>query len=448
MECLACKTTNNDDALFCKHCGKRLDGKQSCPSCGADNDFDALFCNKCGAPMMDTVKKRRPTASSDGEVTLDSVAGAQPSSWKRVLEIIGWVFAMIGLFFSVLFTFFIGMGAKVTGRVDGVSASASVKYNIYYFFSDAYQQVSTDVTRLSEYEFIVSYFPAIIGTIVAVGVIVSVITLASISVVRFVKYVRGKSERDFAKFTVATYLVFLIGAVVLLGLQYVSAYISSSSGTYNVVMEIDSATKAGVIIGGISLFAFVALRFAVNGRKILQKENVLKLIFCAVAIVVCGVLLGILPQGAITIKEVSESYYTGTYTEKTSYSVFYLVSLYMLGSSNTVPTDAVFISVFALLAQVVMVVLVAVTLLNQLVNILGAKTKNPLALSIPTFVFAIGYLGLVVGLKGIMFQDISDGISINTAIPIVILIFAALNFASSIVQVVLCKSQKQTEITE
>ena len=448
MDCLVCGTTNADDALYCKHCGKRLDGKQNCPSCGADNDIDALFCNKCGTLLTDTVNKRHPTATSSGEVTLESVASSQPTNWKRVLEIIGWAFAMTGLFFSVLFTFFIGMGAKVTGRVDGVSASANLNYNIYYFFSDAYQNISTDITNLTEYEFIAIYFPRIIGTVVAAGVIVSVITLASISVVRFVKYVRGKSERDFAKLTIATYLVFLIGNVVLLGLQYVSAYSSSLNGTYNLVMEIDSAVKAGVIIGGISLFTFVALRFVVNGKETLQKENVLKLIFGAVAIVICGVLLGILPQGAITIKEVSESNYYGTSIEKISYSVSLLTSMYISGSLNAVSTDVVFISIFALLMQVVMVVLVAFTLLTQLVNILGVKTKNPLALSIPTFILAICYLGLVVGLKGIMFQGVSNGASVSTTIPIVILVFAVLNFASSILQIVFCNSQKQTNITD
>lgn len=34
MNCQFCNAENVDDAVFCKECGKRIDGKTVCPACG------------------------------------------------------------------------------------------------------------------------------------------------------------------------------------------------------------------------------------------------------------------------------------------------------------------------------------------------------------------------------------------------------------------------------
>lgn len=48
MECKFCSTENSDNAVYCKNCGKRLDGKIVCPSCGKTTDAGA-YCEMCGA---------------------------------------------------------------------------------------------------------------------------------------------------------------------------------------------------------------------------------------------------------------------------------------------------------------------------------------------------------------------------------------------------------------
>lgn len=47
--CPFCGALNDNDAKYCKSCGKTLSAV--CPRCGATNDADAKFCNDCGSPL-------------------------------------------------------------------------------------------------------------------------------------------------------------------------------------------------------------------------------------------------------------------------------------------------------------------------------------------------------------------------------------------------------------
>jgi class 3 adenylate cyclase len=46
MICTACQSENSFDAIFCDHCGVRLEA--SCAECGEPNRGGATFCKKCG----------------------------------------------------------------------------------------------------------------------------------------------------------------------------------------------------------------------------------------------------------------------------------------------------------------------------------------------------------------------------------------------------------------
>ena len=49
MLCKNCNTENNSNAIFCKSCGARIDGKIICPTCNFANKETDTFCSKCGA---------------------------------------------------------------------------------------------------------------------------------------------------------------------------------------------------------------------------------------------------------------------------------------------------------------------------------------------------------------------------------------------------------------
>src|SRR5215467_9954644 len=46
MICTECQSENSFDAIFCDHCGARLE--TACPECGEPNRGGATFCKKCG----------------------------------------------------------------------------------------------------------------------------------------------------------------------------------------------------------------------------------------------------------------------------------------------------------------------------------------------------------------------------------------------------------------
>src|SRR5499433_549553 len=70
MICTECQSENSSDAIFCDHCGARLE--TACPECGEPNRGGATFCKKCGQ-RLDRVgavalKTEQKSAASDVRV--------------------------------------------------------------------------------------------------------------------------------------------------------------------------------------------------------------------------------------------------------------------------------------------------------------------------------------------------------------------------------------------
>lgn len=49
MQCNFCETENPETAVFCKKCGKRMDGMALCSACGKLTPADGEFCVNCGS---------------------------------------------------------------------------------------------------------------------------------------------------------------------------------------------------------------------------------------------------------------------------------------------------------------------------------------------------------------------------------------------------------------
>src|SRR5262245_8263652 len=65
MICRECQSENSSDAIFCDHCGVRLE--MACPECGEPNRGGATFCKKCGQRLDRGVapKTEQKSAASD-----------------------------------------------------------------------------------------------------------------------------------------------------------------------------------------------------------------------------------------------------------------------------------------------------------------------------------------------------------------------------------------------
>lgn len=64
MNCRYCNAENDEDAVYCINCGRKLDGKLICPSCGTENEGDAKFCKECGHNLAKSAPKTKSNSIS------------------------------------------------------------------------------------------------------------------------------------------------------------------------------------------------------------------------------------------------------------------------------------------------------------------------------------------------------------------------------------------------
>ena len=71
MQCPQCRYENLPDAVFCEHCGTKVD--HLCPQCRADNRVTSKFCRKCGAtltsqpPAPNSTPAEKPQAAQENQ---------------------------------------------------------------------------------------------------------------------------------------------------------------------------------------------------------------------------------------------------------------------------------------------------------------------------------------------------------------------------------------------
>ena len=443
MECKFCGAVNADDAIFCKQCGERFDGKKSCKACNAENDLDAKFCNKCGADFSTTVSSAAVKSDSK-EISL---VVAKPFNWKRFLEILGCISAMSGLFFAILFTFFIGLSVRAN------TAEANLSYllgnnagiNIFYFFLGAYKNLKVLVESLGYTDQVVAYYiPVVMGTILSAGIIITVLTLTILSIVRLVKYEKGQGNRDFATTTIVAILVYIVGSLTLLGIYHVAQKVTTDTSVITTSVVLNLPTVVGIILCGICLFIFVASRIALKEKEIVTKNQIVRIILGLISIVFLCVLAGFLPHGAIGISQKtsdgSEQYY---------FSFFEVLKVIIL-SSPSEHVGELIISAAAQFVQFCLMIMVVITLFNQLLNLYDKQGSNTLDISIPTVILGIIYFVLTIIFEG----EVENTLEIETSHyinAIIVLIFSVLYFVVCIVQTVLKRKQSlssQVQIVE
>ena len=148
MECMYCGTENPSGSLFCKKCGRRLDGMALCPSCGNLTPADGEFCVNCGsnrnAPVIPRPKPAEVNPAQLYSVRGDAVsarpvrekkahapaADVRPVSRREVIlgyaADAGAVFAAAGAGFSA-FTGSVFTGSVLTGSLFCTGASCNIR---------------------------------------------------------------------------------------------------------------------------------------------------------------------------------------------------------------------------------------------------------------------------------------------------------------------------------
>lgn len=309
MECKFCSTENSDNAVYCKNCGKRLDGKIVCPSCGKTTDAGA-YCEMCGARIDGKVVcecgaivegnyclqcgrpspkiKFKPADARQRAAAYAAVDGDFVALWQKALKIVSASAAMLGVLMAFIFVFMIGVKADLKGKAPSeISAlfDLNLSEKIWYYFGDAYSEIQDSLLSMTAYsgQYATSlYISAVFGTIIASLTLIGVCVGAVITTVSFVKHFTEKKEFNFkaAVFTIGAYLA---GSMAMLALEYVKVaakgYTSSGSATtinckFGAVF--DGATAFGVWFSVACILAAYLCAVASDGKKNFSAEVIVK----------------------------------------------------------------------------------------------------------------------------------------------------------------------------
>ncbi len=153
--CNNCRAENESNAVFCKQCGKRLDGKVICSACGKLNPGDAAFCQNCGACLTDVVSDNTDCADGTKQILMKSVpaekrdaehAGLYSSfsekrdfakDIKKIFCVTSGYCLFAGVVFALVFVFLMGFQVRasvgdLTTELGSLGFSQG-EYDILYF---------------------------------------------------------------------------------------------------------------------------------------------------------------------------------------------------------------------------------------------------------------------------------------------------------------------------
>lgn len=426
--CPSCGQKNEEDAVFCTQCGKRLDGATVCPKC--ETPFYGNFCPRCGSPA-DGVKK--PAAKT---------ATASKWSWRKIVELCGGIFAMCAVFVVLLCTFLLGVSGNEMGGSN----------NIYYYFKEIYDDIELLLAFYDSYSsaFEVSvYLPAVCETVIAAGTLLSVFVLSVLAVVRYGLKVSGKSEKDYAKYTIGAVAAFVLGCALFATLEWVSVTARDASESFSMRVGLNGAGIAGIACGAVFLGLFLACRVSVKGKDLLTKQNVMRIGFSLVSLLFLAL---------VTAFAVCPGYFNKF--RLTSYLVKgnFGVNFFYVGQAVAEEEGGYFaLATVTQFVQIALVVLGTVAIFSRLSGLISEKQKSGLALSIPLAAVSIVYLVLAIVTVNLCDEIIAanmdlilgnligtyfDEYKIVYAFPIVALIFALMNLAVSSVQTALNRKAK------
>lgn len=493
MICKKCSTENPENAAFCQHCGKRLDGKVVCPKCGTANEEQANFCLACGFKLNDLnvcsecgetyqgnfCPKCGTSALPAATIAYPQYAAqktAKPSVWRKVLEYVGGGLAMAAVFFALLFTFLIGSSLAInsslaTVNVSGIANIKQANISLYYYFGDVYKEIETALTAANEYDegySLALYMPAILGTLVSAATIICVLTFAVLALVRYLRKVVGKSEKDYGTFAVISVLSYLAGAVALKALTAVSVSVTGTTYDYTTGtvtytatagMKYNAATIAGIVLSVVFLAAFIGLRIAINAKNVWKKKRLVTLCLSAGGVLLFGLALQFL-SGTITalLPEAVQGTSSGT---RMSIGGGYNMLIEMLCAEAKQSVNGKVIMTFTE-KEIVILVLALVGLLVHLLSIIftaiataqffsnlkGEKGKGNLAFAIVAQVLAVLHLvfTVVTTAQYGSYAKLDEDYKWNYAPVICGLIFTTLAFALTVVHKVFMHQEPKEEL--
>lgn len=457
MVCRSCSTENADDAVFCKHCGKRLDGQKTCPRCERLNTEDSIFCTYCGTRLE--AKPKRVGGMPVPDAASDAAVPEMNANTKEMLRLAGNILALLLAAVSLLFVCLIGMGVSASmgsSQIDagafGIDAGFS---NLFYFFHDAYRDVSDTLQGLVVYGGVAStseYLCAILGTVVAAASLAAVVTMCVLTVVRVVANLRGKTEKTADAFAAAAFLSFTAGASLLLLFFSASVKVAVSGANGSCSIGYNGTTVAGLAVGAVLLALTAGLRLVPRRRELLSVAAAYKAIFALSALFCLALAWGFFVSSAGGLVLIASS------SERITCSFGALNLISMIGETYAWEEfsklyssifQSYMLSVGAVVTAIATVVLFALLVMRR-IRKRGEEDVCSVVLSSVALATAVAHLVLFVTALSLFAEeyfgvravwDLAEYRKFFTN-AIVAVVFTALNLAASAVQYSLAKRAK------
>lgn len=448
MICKNCRTENPEEAVYCLHCGNRLDDKKICPVCQKENPEEAFFCLHCGKRLADGNGTGAPQAEQ-------SEAPAKKSAFEKVkfaFDLSGGICLMVAVLFSLVFTLCMGITATaaLNGSSSGLNNSLSETTMLWDYFGSAYKELSESLNSMQSYTGYFEaamYLPVVLSTVVCAGTLVCVLVFTVISAVKYGKHFKDP-ELNYMKPAVAAVLSFILGAAAFLAINSTSFNLSTSS-SMEITVGFSGATTAGIVLGGVFLGLYFAFKVVTIGKDFVKKRTIADFVCTLVGILFATLAAAFAQAPAITF--VTRSGVTSFSCGLSFFNTNGLISsAFSPDGTGAMPEnfDATYIcSVLAQCAQIAVLVLAFVVLVKRIGGF-NAEEKSRLGLSIALFCVAVVYLiltCLVIHFGTELLSAFGSGapeLSIAAA-SIVALIAAAFSLADSVTHKALLSKTKE-----
>ena len=409
MECGFCGEINPEDATYCKKCGRRLDGQAVCPSCGKVVPADGEFCIYCGA-RLSPVNWATPNSAAQ-----PAAAAARPAVDKDKLRgifgLVSTICAGLSALFAFIFVFCIGSSS--TFNIAGAAGDLPmVGINIYYYFGQAYGQITQDVGSFAQMCYT---WGAAIGTVVCALGLAGTIACFIVAIVGFVKALTKKSGSAIG-ISAATYFSFVCSAGVL------------SANGMAAGLVLNGATIAGIVVGGIFLVASMVLDCLARGVNVKLSEYIFNICHSVVPVILSIVLVALFGAGVVMIGDAQA---TGQFGVSIFFEVYAMAYPTVSGEqSGEFSSDFVSSSACVIAAAVLIVICCALFVLAQkkTYNDLGHRSSG----TGKALYVAAGGLASIVGVltcvSSIIFAKWASGgeAGVAAAVPVLIMVFGLL----------------------